>query len=129
MLVEWVIVASAFCLLIGCMFAIRLYCSLQLERLDDARQDAWAQSMRGCSTGPTEIANMGNALSQGEPPGLAQQMIPSGRDASRTFQVDPSFPAGFGTLHGQREVKFICNPIPGKAVPTSDLIGWLKEWL
>lgn len=129
MLVEWVIVASAFCLLLGCMFAIRLYCSLQLERLDDARQDAWAQAMRGCSTGPTDIGKMGNALSQGEPPGLSQQMIPSGRDALRTFQVDPAFPTGFGTLHGHREIKFICNPIPGKAVPTSDLIGWLEEWL
>ena len=129
MLVEWVIVASAFCLLIGCMFAIRLYCSLQLERLDDARQDAWHQAMTGCGDGATDIAQMGDAISKGEAPGLALQMIPSGRDASRSFDVEASFPASFGALHGTREVRFICNPTPSKGDPTSDLIGWLSEWL
>jgi hypothetical protein len=128
-LVEWIIVASAFCLLLGCMFAIRLYCSLQLQRLDDAREDAWAQAMNGCGAASINIKDLGEEIRKGDAPGLAGQMIPSGRDASRTFEVDPAFPAGFGTLHGRREIKFICNPMPGKTVPTSDLVGWLKEWL
>src|ERR1700712_1501241 len=93
-LVEWVIVASAFCLLLGCMFAIRLYCSLQLERLHRPRQPAWTQAMYGCDTGSPNIRDMGEAIRKGEGPPLARQMIPSGRNASRTFEVEPSFPAG-----------------------------------
>jgi hypothetical protein len=128
-LVEWIIVASAFCLLLGCMFAIRAYCSLQLARLDDAREDAWKQAMNGCDSSAPNLAEVGEKLKAGEGPAFAQQMLPSGRNASRTFESTASLPVALGTFKGTREVRFVCNPIPGKAVPTSNLIDWLKEWL
>lgn len=128
-LVEWIIVASAFCLLLGCMFAIRAYCSLQLARLDDAREDAWKQAMNGCDSSAPNLAEVGEKLKAGQGPAFSQQMIPSGRNASRTFESTASLPVALGTLKGSREVRFVCNPFPGKAVPTSNLIDWLKEWL
>lgn len=128
-LIEWIIVASAFCLLLGCMFAIRAYCSLQLARLDEAREDAWAQAMNGCDSGAPNLAEVGDKLKAGEGPAFAKQMIPSRRNASRTFESSAALPVAFGKLTGQREVRYVCNPFPGKAVPTSNLIDWLKEWL
>jgi hypothetical protein len=128
-LVEWIIVATAFCLLLGCMFAIRAYCSLQLARLDEAREDAWAQAMNGCDASAPNLSEVGEKLKAGEGPAFAKQMLPSGRNASRTFESSAALPVGFGKLTGRREVRFVCNPFPGKAVPTSNLIDWLKEWL
>lgn len=129
MLIEWMIVASSLCLLLGCMFCIRAYCSLQLQRLDDAREDAWTQAMNGCDPGSPNLAEIGESLKAGQGPPLVKQMVPSSRDAARDFTLNhEGLPNGLTPLTGHREVKFICNPFPGKAVPTSNIVDWLKEW-
>jgi hypothetical protein len=130
-LVEWLIVSSSFCLLLGCMFCVRAYCSMQLRSLDEARADAWADAMNGCVEGSPKLGEIGNAVKDGDvPPPFAEQMLPSGRSAEKTFTLNhQGLPRGLTPLSGRREVKFICNPIPGRAVPTSDIVGWLKDWL
>jgi hypothetical protein len=134
-MVEWMIVASAFCLLLGSMFTIRVYCSLHLQRLDEAREDAWAQAMKGCDANAPDLSKFDPGIKEiGE--GLrynqvefSKQMIPSGRNAQREFSTAAALPVALGTLTGRREVRYVCNPFPGKAVPTSNLVDWLKEWL
>ncbi|MET0387044.1 MAG: hypothetical protein ABW321_13845 [Polyangiales bacterium] len=129
MLVEWVIVAASFVTILSCLFCVELYCRLDLKRLDDAREDAWNKAMSGCDPSTTDLRETGNALVAGEGPMFAKQMIPSGRYAERDFKISGTgIPTAFKGLSGHHKINFICNPWPGKAVPTSNIVDWLKEW-
>jgi hypothetical protein len=117
-LVEAVIVAAALCCLFGCMLVVHLYCSLQLKKLDDARQDAWNQSMSGCDLPDPDIKGMAESLKSGESP-FPDDIIPSGRDASRSFSVK-----GIFQVAGTRSIKFICNPKPSQKT-MNETVSWV----
>jgi hypothetical protein len=131
-LIEFVLVACSLGCVFGCVLCVRLYCSLQLQRLDDARQDAWSQAMKGCDAPEPELSEMAHTFLQPSIP-FPDGLVPELRSAERTFAVSPISPsASFDwlsafALSGRREMKFICNPIPGKKKPLTDMVGWLME--
>ena len=120
-LVEGLIASSALLVLLGCMLVVRSYSSLQLLRLDEARQEAWHKAMQGCEEGEPSLLDLARQLIQGELPFL-DGLVPSLREAERTFAVKGLFEA-----QGKRSIKFICNPRPGKKKPLTDMAGWVME--
>jgi hypothetical protein len=120
-LVEAVIVAAALVSLFGCVLVVQLYASLQLQKLDEAREEAWRKSMNGCGSEEPLLADMASELLHGKFP-FPDGIVPSGLSASRTLSVKGVFSAT-----GHKEIYFICNPRPGRKKPMTDMAGWVLE--
>ncbi|MET0389070.1 MAG: hypothetical protein ABW321_24055 [Polyangiales bacterium] len=128
-LVEWVIVAASFCLILACMFCVQRYCVLHMRHLDAARARAWTSSMNGCAAGTPDIGDVGDSLKNQELPPFAEQMLPERRTAQSSFTLQGSgLPAALVGIGGLREVRFICNPLPSQEIPTSNIRDWLEEY-
>lgn len=119
--VEGLIVSAALVCLFGCILVVHLYCQRQLEALDEAREAAWADAMRGCGSDEPVLKDMALEIIAGEFP-FPDGLMPSIREAQRTVSVTGIFDAT-----GRKEMKFVCNPQPGKEKPMSDLVGWVFE--
>jgi hypothetical protein len=120
-LVEGVIVAAAMVSIFGCVLIVRLYASLQLQKLDEAREEAWREAMKGCGSEEPVLKDMAHELVSGEFP-FPDGIVPSLREAERSFSVTGVFEAT-----GHKAMKFVCNPQPGKEKPMSDMAGWILE--
>lgn len=120
-LVEGVIVAASLVCLFGCVLIVRLYASLQLAKLDEAREEAWRNAMRGCGSEEPLLIDMARELVSGEFP-FPDGIVPSLLSAERSFSVTGVFEAT-----GHKAMKLVCNPRPGKEKPMSDMAGWVIE--
>jgi hypothetical protein len=118
-LVEGVIVAAAMVCLFGCVLIVHLYGSLQLQRLDEAREQAWREAMQGCGGDEPVLQDMARELLSGEFP-FPDGILPSARSASRSFSVRGVFSAT-----GQKEIRFLCGPQPSGDRPLTDMAGWV----
>lgn len=107
---------------LGCFFVIGRYCYLQLAMLDKARESAWQNAMNGCGNdNNTSTTSLAEQLIEGALPFL--DAIPTILIESRSFQVT----GGPFTPSGTREMKFICNPVPAKTKPLTNMVGWLGD--
>ena len=121
-MVEAVIVAASLVCLFGCVLVVQLHCALSLSKLDEAREDAWRQAMQGCGSEEPVLVDMAQELLQGEFP-FPDGILPSSREAGRDFQVS----GGLFATSGHKQMKFVCNPRPGKKKPLTDMAGWVLE--
>jgi hypothetical protein len=122
-LVEGVIVAASFVVLLGCLFVVHRYCSLQLSMLDDARKHAWQKSMAGCGVNEPPLSPMASELKTGDGLSFPLNMIPLPFEETRSFQVT----GGPFSPSGSRQMTFICNPRPTHTKPLTDMVGWLGD--
>jgi hypothetical protein len=122
-LVEGIIVAASFVVLLGCLFVVQRYCSLQLSKLDEARAEAWRKSMVGCGVNEPALAPMATELKSGEGLSVPLNMIPWLLEETRSFQVT----GGPFRPSGSRQMKFLCNPLPMHTKPLTDMVGWLGD--
>jgi hypothetical protein len=121
-LVEGVIVAASMVVMFGCVLMVHAYCSLQLAKLDEARQEVWNNSVTGCG-GDTniDVKSIANQLKSGSEPLLPEGMFPDKREASRSFSVRGIFEAS-----GRREIRFVCNPKPSQKTMV-ETVAWVLE--
>lgn len=121
-LVEGVIVAASLVCLFGCVLVVQLYCALSLQKLDESREDAWRQAMQGCGSDEPVLQDMAQELLHGEFP-FPDGILPSLREAGRDYSVS----GGLFDASGHKQMKFVCNPRPGKKKPLTDMVGWVLE--
>lgn len=118
-LIEALIVGAALVCVFGCVLAVKLYCSLALQKLDEARQDAWTQSMRGCASEEPVLVDMARELMRGDFP-FPDGIIPDFLETQRSYSV-----TGLVSASGSKAVQFVCNPKPSKEKPLTDMAGWV----
>jgi len=103
------------------ILVVRLFVSLQIAKLDEAREEAWDASMQGCDNESTDLREFAQAVINLEflfPGGF----VPSSLYFDRSFSANGIFSAS-----GHREIKFICDPQPPEHNPLTDAIGWAWE--
>jgi hypothetical protein len=122
-LVEGVMVASLFVVLLGCMFVVHRYCSLQLSKLDEARSEAFRKSMNGCGSEEVSMPDLTSEIKEGQSAPFPLSFIPFFLQEERAFQVT----GGPFSPSGSRSIKFLCNPRPAKKKPLTDMVGWLGD--
>jgi hypothetical protein len=121
-MVEAVIAATALVSLFGCVLLIHLYCSLQLTKLDEAREEVWNNSLPGCGSEDTfNVNGLLGELKSGSEPGPPDWAIPSERHAARTFSA-----RGIFSVSGQREIRFVCNPKPTRKT-MNETVQWVLD--
>lgn len=121
-LVEGVVVAASMVVMFGCVLVVHMYCSMQIAKLDEARQEVWNVSMTGCGADTNvDVKSIANELKSGSDALMPDGMFPSGRDASRTFTVKGIFEAS-----GHREIRFVCNPRPSKKT-MNETVQWVLD--
>jgi hypothetical protein len=121
-LVEAVIASTALCSVFGCVLLIHLYCSLQLSKLDEAREEVWNTSMPGCGSEDTfDVRGLVSELRSGTEPGPPEWAIPSERHAARSFSA-----RGIFNVAGQREIRFVCNPRPTQKT-MNETVQWVLD--
>lgn len=121
-MVEAVIATSALCALFGCLLLIHLYCSLQLSKLDEAREEVWNTSLPGCGSQDVyEIKAMVTQLRSGSEPGPPEWAIPRERSAARSFSA-----RGLFSVSGKREIRFVCNPRPTQKT-MNETVQWVLD--
>jgi hypothetical protein len=122
-LVEGVMVAGMLVCLLGCMFVVHRFCALQLEKLDEARAEAWRKSMNGCGSEEPSLPEMTLEIKDGNGPPLPLSFVPFFLQEERSFQVT----GGPFSPSGKRAMKFVCNPYPPKTKPLTDMVNWLGD--
>lgn len=122
-LVEGLMVAASFVVLLGCLFTIERYCSLQMSKLDEARAEAWRKSMLGCGVNEPSLSPMTSDLKSGDGLSFPLNMIPSSSEETRSFEVT----GGPFRPSGSRQMLFLCNPRPTHTKPLTDMVGWLGD--
>ena len=122
-LVEGLMVASLFVVLLGCMFVVHRYCSLQLGKLDQARSEAFRKSMNGCGSEEPSMPALASEIKEGESAPFPLSFVPFFLQEERSFSVT----GGPFSPSGSRDMKFLCNPRPAKKKPITDMVGWLGD--
>jgi hypothetical protein len=122
-LVEGVIVAASLVILFACMMVVHGYSSLHLSKLDEARAEAWKNSVSGCGADAApDPASLASGLVHGDDnPIIPDGFVPSSRDASREFSTQGIFNAD-----GHREVRFLCNPKPTTKT-MNESVAWVFD--
>jgi len=120
-LVEGILVSACLIALFASILVVRLYVSLQIAKLDEARDEAWEKSMQGCDSDSSDLREMALAI-------LNLEFLFPGGFVPSSLYFDRSFSAnGIFSASGHREIKFICDPQPAEHNPLTDATGWAWE--